>query len=471
MSEEKETESLLLFPFQKKGIKRMVRAGLRNLLADEMGLGKTPQSLRASWMYLDRGPYLIICPKTIKDNWEDEIRKWIGTNKIVRLSGRVPPLNFAAEKDTYYIINYDVVRSRQIGAVGTWANILSKQKFQVVIIDEGHYLGNYKSQQTRNITWLCRHVKHILILTGTPTTDKPFKLWPLVNILWPDLFPNMTRFGNRYCRPRWTPFGKVYDGAARLKELHRILKGAGMIRRTKKQVLPELPAKTRIFFPIELSDINTYREAEKDFVHWLMKTNPEKHAQQKWRKTERLARYTGLISLIADLKMKALKEWIDDFLEESYSKMIVFGTNVKVVKVLNETYSDVSVRVDGSITGEHRKESIRRFQKDDDCRLIFCNYRAGGVGWNGQVADVVMMAQMIVNPGIISQAEDRAHRIGQKSNVSVFFLVGKDTLEERMVPIMKKAQKVLDQVLDGVNARTDIDILDAIEDMLLEQGE
>ena len=453
------------YDYQWEGIDRIQDFRGRALLADGMGMGKTLQVLLWIWMYVQKGVVVVICPASVKWNWQREARLHLGLRAEV-LEGRRPPASFFVRKNGLYVANYDIIGNPK--ERGTWAYVLKQAGIKVLVLDESHYLKSPTSQRTRYCKALSVGVKHVIGVSGTPLTSKPKELWSTLNIIRPDLFRSRLRFLMRYAKPEWTPWGMKYDGATRLKELHRILKSEVMIRRRKKDVLDQLPAKTRVVIPMELSNRREYLNAEKDFTKWLIKTHPKKAS--KARGAERLLRWGYLKRLVGELKLKAVQKWIDDYLEASDGKMIVFGVHKKVVKPLNDRYKKISERIDGSVTGKKRQAAIDRFTKVKDCRLMFGNIQAAGVGWNGQVAQDVAFTELDRQPALHTQAEDRAHRIGQKKQVTVYYLIGLGTIEEREVKVIQERQHVLDKVLDGKVDKEGFDVLDKVEEYLIKKG-
>lgn len=462
------------YPFQIQGIRKIEKWKGRALLADEPGLGKTLQSLYYAWRNLENPTIVVICPATIKENWKREAAKHVGMRAEI-LHGRTPPVfrndnTNSLKRNTIYIINYDIIGSSK-GNARTWNKFLRRLKPDLVIIDECHYISNPDAKRTKYVRQLCHKVKHIIGISGTPLTNKPAELWTILNLVRPDKFSNRMRYLRRYCKPEFTPWGIKYTGATRLDELHAKLKKYCMIRRKKSQVLKDLPAKTRIVIPIELSDMQEYKEAEADFIGWLRKTHP--HKANKARRAERLIRYGYLLRLTARLKMKGIKEWIDNFMKDSNDKMIVFAINRFVVQDLHDHYPDISTRIDGSVTKKKRQEAIDEFIEKKRIRFLFGNMIAAGVGWSGKNVPYVAMTQLGFRPGDILQAEDRAHGIGRGKEGTptfIYFLIGKGTIEEKQAQLVQSKQRVLDSVLDGDEADTGLSIHDLLEEELLKKG-
>jgi SWI/SNF-related matrix-associated actin-dependent regulator 1 of chromatin subfamily A len=450
------------FPYQERGIKKIERFGGRCLLADEMGLGKSAQVLWWAKRFLPRGPIVIVCPASIKWNWEREVKKHVKMRTRI-LEGTRPPAHFAPRKDTIYILNFDIL--------GSWMDHLEALEPQLVIADECHYVKNQKAKRTKYLRRLAREAPHFVAISGTPMTNRPAELWPVLNMIDPEQWPSFFPFGNRYCKPEHTPWGIKYNGAERLDELHKLLRETCMIRRKKSQVLKDLPPKTVDLVPIQLkaADKKTYHTIEHEFIKWLRATQPNR--ANKARKNERQSKFGYLKRMIGRLKMAPVKEWIDSFLEESDGKLIAFGWHRKVMEQYHEMYQRQSVMVNGSVKGRERQRRIDQFTLKKRTRIFFGNIAAAGVGWNGTVASTVIFAEFGWTPGEHSQAIDRAHRIGQKMPVNAHFLYVPGTIEEHLVKTINKKQGYLDEALDGGKTEGSLDLVyDVLENAMLERS-
>ena len=286
-----------LYDFQIDGIKFGIEHHCRFLLADEMGVGKTIQAISLAYIYRDSWPVLIICPGSMKYLWKGEIQKWLGLKDY-----RINILNSSKQRISqeayFYVISYDLVH-----------NILKKLKkmtFDFVILDEAHSIKNKESLRAKNILPIAIRAKRLILMTGTPLLAKPYEGYTLLYALRPDLFSYFKKFAYRYCDPQPTPFGIKWSGASNTKELHWILSTL-MIRRLKKDILNYLPPKRR--------------------QKILVKTDPEIIAKIRELRSEIKGR-TGTLesyTLTASAKKEGVCEYINDVLESTDEKIIVFG--------------------------------------------------------------------------------------------------------------------------------------------------
>ena len=256
--------------YQLAGVRMIQDFGGRALLADDMGLGKTYQTWLWIKKHLTRGPVLIVCPADLKHHWAREAKIHVGMKTKI-LSGMTPSeVKPKRKKNAIYIISYNLLGDPR-KQTGTWLRWLEKIKFKLVVADEGHNISNRDAQRSKGFKELSRHAHHVIVLTGTPLTKEPAQIWHLLNCIRPDIYDSFYAFATKYCEPERTRWGWVYKGAKNLDKLHRRLKKQCMIRRLKKDVLDDLPPKTRTVVPMELDNRAEYDEAHKDFLKWLRK--------------------------------------------------------------------------------------------------------------------------------------------------------------------------------------------------------
>lgn len=438
-----------LYPYQKKGVRKIRHFGGRALVADEMGLGK---SIQASTYAIEEKafPILVVCPAFIKDNWADEFVKHFGMRSHI-VSGRTVPKEDLRTSAKVVIINYDILPN--------WWKTLRKCGFQIVFFDEGQYLKNSHTQRTKAARKLCKKLAKILILTGSPIMSRPAEVWPLVNILRPDVFDSFFSFGARYCQPRFR-FGKwEYKGAARIPELHALLNETCMIRRLKADVLKELPEKSRFVIPMRMTKSSEYREAVDDFLGWLGKVSPGK--AKKAAKAEAVVKLGYLSRLAAELKLPNVLDWIANFLAESEEKLIVFGLTKRLLRMVQAKFPAQSCYIDGTVPTSDRKSIIKRFRLSSKKRLLICQTTTA-VGWNAVEAATTAHIEMPWTPSDCDQADDRTHRIGQKRKTAHYYFVAKESTEEDRCNVLQKKRKIIAGVLDGKHTTKDADIYDQL---------
>lgn len=410
----------------------------RALLADEMGLGKSFQAL----LYAQRNklrPIIIVCPACVKWNWEREAKKHVQMRSEILEGTKAPKAKWTFTKPQVIIVNYDILSH--------WVKLLRRLKPQLIIIDEAQYCKSRDAKRTKAVLRLCKGILHVVALSGTPMTNRPIELWPTISLLRPDHFSSFSEYGHRYCKPEWTRWGWQYKGATHSDELHDLLGLTCMIRRLKADVLKELPAKQRIVLPMAIARRSEYDHALADFASWLRQKHPT--SARRALKAEQLAKAGYLKRLVAELKLPSVIDWTQDFLQESDGKLILFAIHTKIIQALYDKFKETATYIDGSVTGHKRQLAIDQFQHDKKTRIIVGQLQAAGVGWNGTAATAVAFAELGWTPGEHDQAEGRAHRLGQENSVSCYYLVGRNTIEDKLCKILYDKQQDLTRILDG----------------------
>jgi len=441
------------YKYQKEGAKQIAKFKGRALLADEMGLGKSYQALR--WYVKDgKGPLVIVCPASLKYNWANECAIHFGLQAEI-LEGRTPPRK-SLIKHKIVIINYDIL--------GPWLPFLKRMKAKTMILDECHYVKNPQAMRTKYVRYLCTIVKYVIALSGTPLTNRPAELWPILHMLKPKKFKSFFKYAWRYCEPKKRRWGWEYKGAANLKHLHKKISKICMIRRTTNQVLKDLPPNRRHMVPLAIGDEASYREARDNFLQWLRKQNAKKAT--KARSAERLVQIGYLKRLAAELKLKQVQDWVDSFLVESDEKLILFAYHKPIIKRLKSIYNPPVI--DGKVRGKKRHNALEKFQTNPATRILLGNYTAMGIGLNITAANHAAFVEMPWTPGEINQCEKRINRIGQKKRTNSYFLIAKGTIEEDICRITQDKQSILDQTIDGADGISEFNIYNQLEQILLQ---
>lgn len=477
-----------LYKYQIEGVHFLEQKNGRALIADEMGLGKTVQVL--SWLKLhpEFSKVLVICPASLKINWQREAEKWALLDMEI-LNGTTPH----KIKSNDVIINYDIL--------SYWEKHLKLKQFDVIIFDEAHYIKNNKAKRTKAFKRLVKSVPRLIALTGTPIENKPIEIYNIVKVIDPSIFPDATDFAIEFCGAKKTRFGWDKNGATNTLRLNKILSSSIMIRRKKVDVLKDLPEKQIIKVPFEINNRIEYDQAETEFVEFLKKKfNTENLTEEileelkqfakrndievseelttdeirliKEHKFERIASAPVLaqIELLKQLAVKGkidqIIEWIENFLE-SGEKLVVFAVHKKVVSQLMEKFKHIAVKVDGSVSQKQRQEAVDKFQKDIKTRLFIGNIKAAGVGITLTAASNAAIIEFPWSPGELNQAADRIHRITQTKQVTIWNLVGESTIEEKIITLLKKKEKVITKILDGKQYEDQSILMDLFKSYLM----
>jgi SWI/SNF-related matrix-associated actin-dependent regulator 1 of chromatin subfamily A len=439
----------VMYPFQKKGVLKMFKFKKKVLLADDMGLGKTIQTIAFLSTRKKHLPVLVMCPATLKWNWYDEFQKWWPKEISIHIMSGTK--REAIPNVEVVIVNYDILHKRM-------SDIMAIE-YSTVVLDECHYIKNIKAKRTKAAMFISKRIKNILALSGTPIENRPVEFFNVLNLLSPQKFPKLFPYAVRYCAAKRTRFGWDMSGSSHTLELNKILLDSLMIRRTKENVLKELPDKVISVVSMDVDNRNEYNEAEEDLVQWLMQESPEK--AMKASKVEQLAKYNYLLQLSAQGKMNNVFNWVDDFLETG-NKLVLFAHNKFVIQALYERYKEKAVKIDGSVSMNKRKEAVHSFQNNENVKLFIGNLKAAGVGITLTAANYVGILQFPFVPALVRQAIDRVHRITQNKKVFVYYFVAKNTMEEDILKILDNKIKILTQILDGKQ----VDVNDLVTELM-----
>lgn len=443
---------LSLLPFQRAGV-AYAKDRTGTLIGDEMGLGKTIQAIALTNIWSDVHRVLVICPAFLRINWQREFARWSTRGLKTGIVDRsvwpsVPECDLKV-----VIVNYDVL-SRHVDAL--------KVGWDLVILDEAHYIKNPDAQRTKLALGVT--ARRRLYLTGTPMLNRPRELWTLVNSLAPKVFPSKYGFLHRYCGPEqvFVP-GKgmvtKFDGGSNLDELYRKLREWLLLRRTKDDVLKDLPPKRRTVICVEANGSDAL--IRKEFAAL------EKACEKAGAAVAGLAYEDAVAALqqaeeiafqemsevrheVALAKVPKVIEYVLGMLEGGIEKVVVFCHHKDVAAQLFVGLADYSpVVCTGDMTKENRQWSVDTFQANKKARVFIGTIMAAGVGLTLTAASNVVFAELDWVPGNISQAEDRCHRIGQHDSVNVYHLVFDGSLDSKMAKMIIEKQGVADRTLDN----------------------
>jgi SNF2 family DNA or RNA helicase len=426
-----------LYPFQMSGVAFLDSKDGNCLNADDMGLGKTIETLAYLQLNKKKLPALIVVPASVKINWYREVIKWMSPMPIVQiLSGETP---YKVKADII-IINYDILFH--------WKKYLKMMKFNIIIADEAQALKNSQTKRYKAFKEIKKGIPSFMALTGTPIENHPSELYNVINMIDPTLYPVKWDYLWEFCDPKNTGWGWKCDGFTNIQKLHDLLTGTIMLRRLKTDVLPELPQKIKTIVPIELDNQNEYSFAEKSFIAWIASYKGEAAAKRALL-AQGLLKLETLKQVCVKGKLKGVIQWVQDFLETD-NKLVIVTTHTFVIEELLKAFPKISLRLDGSVTGNKRQEAIDKFNTDANAKLFIVNLKAGGIGINLTAACSEAIIELGSNPKLMDQVEDRIHRIGQTRGVNIYYLLAYNTVEEKIVEILDRKRKGIDGVIDGV---------------------
>ena len=442
----------------------MSRLGV--LVGDEMGLGKTIEALGIINADSSIKSVLIVCPATPKLNWLREAKKWL-----------VRPMSIAIADAKGFPVNADVVIVNY-EQLTKFRAAIDARAWDMLICDEAHYLKNPKAGRTVLVfgKWDKDPAKVVepikarrrVMLTGTPFLNRPIELWPLLRSLDPfGLGKNWKAFVTRYCAGHQTGYGWDVSGASNLAELQAKLRASIMIRRLKKDVLTELPAKRR--------QIITLAPEGREAIAAVKRENAAEAAAEKrleglrtavelskasedpadYRRAVEALRAAAAVAFeevsrerhaVAVAKIPQVIAHLEDCLENG--KTIVMVWHHDVANALKAHFGAAAVMVTGETAQSARMPEVDAFQTNPAKTLFIGSIKAAGVAITLTAASLVVFAELDVVPGNLTQAEDRAHRRGQDQSVLIQHIVLDGSYDQRMAEIVVEKQANLDAALD-----------------------
>ncbi len=446
--------NLLIEPyeFQREGIAYAVEKK-RCIMGDEQGLGKTVEAIGV--LTVTRAlPALVICPASLKLNWQRELSKFGGLNAIVlddsnqrtwqrffelkRADGR-PCMDVA-------IVNYEslkkffVSRIRREGRFTLKSVDFDPRKdlFRSVIIDESHKCKNVQTQQSKFVQGIAQGKEYILELTGTPVVNNNEDLIQQLRIMDRlNDFGGYGKFMQRYC--------SGMNKSSHVKELNYYLRKYCFFRRLKKDVLTQLPDKTRTYLVTDIDNRKEYRDAERDIIKYL-----REYQDADDEKVQRTIRGAVMVKmgLLKQISARGKVDGAVDIIHnivDGGQKLIVFCFLKEVVQALKREFRD-AVTVTGEDSVQAKQYAVDKFQTDERCKLIILNYRSGGTGLTLTAASNVLFVEFPWTYADCVQAEDRAHRNGQKNAVNCVYLLGKDTIDEYLYNLIQTKKDIANGV-------------------------
>ena len=473
-----------LLPYQQAGV-----VALKNrrhaILADEMGLGKSVQAT-ATVVSEERYPMLVVCPNTLKINWQREVLKFFPHLSVSLLYGTSSTPIPASD---VVVVNYDIAYDR--------ADDIFEHGFRSLVVDESHAIKNGKKQmkcphcgsKVRSNavncpscrkagikpieTWTVRRAAavmkfarslskedFILLLTGTPIQNRPEELVAQLDAIgFLEDFGGEWRFKQRYAPER--------NVATNTKELNDRLRELCLIRRLKKDVYEELPAliPAEQYLEIDKSQMSWYYGVESDAVEYfagrakaLAEEAGEDGDDAYWEKRLRLERVENLIRItavrdaVSKIKFDAMVAWIDNFLDASDDKkVIVFAEHIELVEALYDRYKDIAVKVRGGVSNKARMAAVDKFQDDPACRIFVANMTAAKEGLTLTAASDVVFCELAWTPSQHEQCAARCYgRVNDLHGATAWYLMAPNTVDEDIYELLAKKAAIVDAVTDGV---------------------
>lgn len=428
--------------------------------------GKTVQALTYLKMNKKSLPAVVVCPASLKLNWANEVKKWVGVDSYI-LNGRTPEYlsDEFVSKYPIWIINYDILgsedederkaelereiycksngipyRKKKMKVYG-WCDEIARHDFKTIICDEVQNIAEPGTLRSRGVMQICEGNSRKIFLSGTPYETKTSQFFTCLHILDNKLFPNRWFYLMNYCDAKKTRFGWKFDGLSNAEELHEKVSTL-MIRRLKKDVLTQLPPKTRIVVPMDVSkkDRTIYDEAERELDEAI--ENGEKNA---------LSKLAALKQASFEAKKDCVIQWIRDYLEVN-DKLVVFVYHKVAFDLLTNTFGKICVGINGGTPNALRQTYVDKFQKDKKVRLFIGQIKATNAGLTLTASNATCFVEFPVSYPQAIQAEDRVHRISQEADaVFAYYLILDNSIDNSIMNVINERSMNINKVMDNID--------------------
>jgi len=493
-----------LLPYQRAGVAYMQRVR-KGILGDQPGLGKTAQAI-ATVASENAFPAVVICPNTLKINWEREIKKFFPNLTVSILTGgKSETIN----KSDVVVVNYDIAFQR--------TDDIIEHGYVSLIVDESHAIKNgqkkhvcpeceapcrsnsvsckgcgalgirpresWTVKRTDAVMRLAKRLKKndfVLLLTGTPITNRPDELIPQLEAIGQlDNFGGVWRFKNRYAPKR--------NIALNTKELNDKMRESCFVRRNKRDVYGELPELRNAvqYLSVSPEDMKMYKSIEDDVVEYFAQRARDIAEEEGgsgdsayWGKkialenSVNLVRITALRDAVSKIKFDSTTQWIDNFLESSDGeKVIVFAEHIEMVEKLFDRYKNFAVKIRGGVSVEDRQKAVDSFQNDPNCRVFIANMTAASEGLTLTAASDVVFCELGWTPAIHEQCASRCYgRINDMHGATAWYLLAPQTIDEDIYGLLENKRRVVNSVTDGIDVIDDTSMIGELARTLAERG-
>jgi SNF2 family DNA or RNA helicase len=461
-----------LLPYQRAGVSYASNAR-RTFIADEMGLGKTLQAIATIEYVQDSYPAVVVCPPSLILNWQAEYNRWLPDRRVAVVTNR---------KDFPENGTYDVVVVGYSN-ITKWEKELSRHRSYV--FDESHYCKTVTAQRTKSAQKIAKSAPKegiVLCLTGTPVTNRPSEYASQLDILGRlKEFGGLWGFYRRYCNAYQDSFGQWnISGHSHLDELNDKLRGVCYIRRTKDQVLSELPPVIHSPVVVEGSAaaMKEYKKAEADIVKYLVDRAKEIArelgepvgsaaviARIKAESNEHLVRLSVLRRISARAKMPIVEEWVQQRIDDG-KKVVIAAHHRDIVDELARKFGNL--RIQGGMSVEEVEEQKRKFQTlpVSEAPVIVLSIQAAKTGHTLTSAQDVLFVELPWTPADVDQTYSRCHRLGQKGSVVATYMLTDGTIDEEIYSLIERKRSVVNVATDGGVATGNADTAQLLFDLM-----
>jgi SWI/SNF-related matrix-associated actin-dependent regulator 1 of chromatin subfamily A len=437
----KSSDNKTMLPYQLRGSSFLQNSGMRALLADECGLGKTLQVL-ATLKNPDNLPALVLCKSTLKLQWFRETIRWVG------LVGQI----IEGEHD------HNLGCKICFLSVDLLVRFKNPKKFaqrfgiQTVIFDECQAIKNHESKRTNAVRVLMQDVPNMIAMSGTPIKNNAEEFFPILNILRPDKFPSLTGFYNNWVASYYTEYGMKSAGISNPKAFKEFTQDF-ILRRTRAEILTDLPKiqRTSLFVPL-----GKKVQADYDFLMKSLAAEADNFTTSAFQRQANILAYLGKMRHLTGMaKIAACADHVEEFLEESDRKIVIFTHHKDVMNGLHTRIAQFHSKVltfESHHSNNERSNIINKFVNDGSVRVLIASTLAAGEGVDGlqKVCSDILILERQWNPANEEQVEGRVERMGQESNrITATYLIATGTIDEYFAQLVEQKRANMASTLDG----------------------
>jgi len=442
-----------LMPYQVRGVEFLQECDARGLLSDEQGLGKTIQVMALIKLHAKKLlPCVIVVPTTVKLQWLHELINKCGVQGfLTQVIGSGKEL--AAPGFDIYITTYDLVKNEKCFD-------LVKGKIQLVVLDECQRIKDHLSGRAKAVQRLCKDVPHIIPMSGTPIKNHAGEYFTVLNLVQPRMFPHYVTFIERECDSYHNGWGYKVGGLKNPDMFHEKTKDF-ILRRTKEDVLPDLPALSRRFYHVELD--KRLNKAYAQAIQELDDTLYDDELSGMEKSSCILAIMTKMRQITGVSKVEQAVDFATEFVISNDRKLVIFyhhhAAASKLEMDLNNWLSEGGfepvLHMSSALGQQQRQDMITKFKDNAGSRIMIASTLAAGEGLNIQFCADAVMLERQWNPGNEEQAEGRFHRFGQTHPVTVTYMIASETIDEYFTELVEQKRAIVASTLDKKNIQWD----------------
>lgn len=435
-------------PYQIEAIKFAEQADARCIIADEQGLGKTIECLSLLRLHPDKLlPAVIVCPSTVKLQWMFEIHRICGNGKEFLVQVIQSGKERAMPGFKIYIVTYDMLKGVDL------FSFLPENTIKTIIIDECQRIKNHLSDRAKAVQRIAKTTPHIISMSGTPIKNNAGEYFTVLNLVKPTMFPHYQRYIDNYCDAYNSGWSLKVGGLKNPERFHEDTKDI-IIRRTKAEVLKDLPSIDRKFHHVELDrKLNRAYDAALKELDEMLYSDDDGFTKS----TNMIAIMSKMRHITGISKVSECIDFVTEFLLSTDRKIVIFTHHQDVMEMLRSQLDSWCVEggfgktcvLHSGLSGDERTRLVDKFKQSSEARLMIASTLAAGEGLNLQFCSDAIILERQWNPANEEQVEGRFHRFGQLNNVSITYMLASGTIDEYFTELVEIKRSIVAATLDN----------------------